>query len=82
MRPRKMTRDPVGELEDLVELGRDEQGRRARVALGDGRRWMNSMLPTSRPRVGWTRSGAVGSALELAGEHELLLVAAGQRPGG
>ena len=33
-------RDPVGQLEDLVELGRDEQDRRAGVALwrspGDG----------------------------------------------
>ena len=29
-------RDPVGQLEDLVELGRDEQDRRPGVALGDG----------------------------------------------
>ena len=46
------------------------------------RRWMNSMLPTSRPRVGWSRTSSLGSRAELAGHDRLLLVAAGQRVGG
>ena len=45
-------------------------------------RWMNSMLPTSRPRVGWSRIEDGELAAELAGDDRLLLVAAGQRAGG
>ena len=42
-------------------------------------RWMNSMLPTSRPRVGWSRMSSFSVAVELAGDDDLLLVAARQR---
>ena len=44
-------------------------------------RWMNSMLPTSRPRVGWSRTSDAQLAAELARDDRLLLVAAGQRAG-
>ena len=44
-------------------------------------RWMNSMLPTSRPRVGWSRIEGRELAAELAGHDRLLLVPAGQRAG-
>ena len=45
-------------------------------------RWMNSMLPTSRPRVGWSRTSSFSSPVELPGDDDLLLVAAGQGAGG
>ena len=41
--------------------------------------WMNSMLPTSRPRVGWSRTSRLQVAGELARDDDLLLVAARQR---
>ena len=37
------------------------------------------MLPTSRPRVGWSRTSSAQVAVELAGDDDLLLVAARQR---
>jgi hypothetical protein len=37
--------------------------------------WMNSMAPISTPRVGWPTAGA-RVAVDLAGQHDLLLVAA------
>jgi hypothetical protein len=47
-------RDPVGQAEDLVELGRDEQEAGAGVLLVSAiLRWMNSVEPTSMPRVSW-----------------------------
>ena len=45
------------------------------------RRWMNSMLPTSRPRVGWSRTSSLQLAVELARDDHLLLIAARQRAG-
>ena len=42
-------------------------------------RWMNSMLPTSRPRVGWSSDEQAQVAAELARDDDLLLVAARQR---
>ena len=71
MRPRYMTRDAVGELQDLVQLGRDEQhGRARRHACAMTCWWMNSMLPTSRPRVGWSSTSSLQVAAELAGHDE------------
>ena len=52
--PRYMTADPVGQLEDLVELGRDQEEAVPASRLAIAWRWMNSTLPTSRPRVGWS----------------------------
>ena len=43
--------------------------------------WMNSIEPTSIPRVGWSAMSRVRGAAELAGDDELLLVAAGQGVG-
>ena len=43
-------------------------------------RWcMNSIAPTSTPRVGWMAISSRQRPGELAGQHDLLLVAAGQR---
>ena len=42
------------------------------------RRWMYSIEPTSRPRVGWAASEELDRAAELAGHDHLLLVAARQ----
>ena len=44
-------------------------------------RWMNSMLPTSRPRVGWSRMRSFSAPVELARDDKLLLVPTGQRAG-
>ena len=43
------------------------------------RLWMNSIEPTSTPRVGCEAISSFRVADELAGQHDLLLVAAGQR---
>ena len=43
---------------------------------------MNSIAPMSTPRVGWPTSEEIGVAVQLAGEHDLLLVAARERGGG
>ena len=53
--------DAVGELEHLVELCRDEQDGRPASRFAIACRWMNSMLPTSRPRVGWSRTSSLRS---------------------
>ena len=53
--------DAVGQLEHLVELGGDEEDGDAGVAPAIAWRWMNSMLPTSRPRVGWSRTRSLRS---------------------
>ena len=73
-------RDAVGEGVDLVELGGDDDhgvalSRCATIGL-----WTNSIEPTSRPRVGWLASSTL-SAADLAGDDDLLLVAAGQVAG-
>ena len=39
------------------------------------------MLPTSSPRVGWSRTRSFGCHAELPRDDHLLLVAARQRPG-
>ena len=43
------------------------------------RRCTNSIAPTSRPRVGCAAISTFGSRVDLAREHDLLLVAAGER---
>ena len=54
--------------------------RRCRRSAAARRRWpMNSIAPTSRPRVGWAATSTVGLGGQLAGEHDALLVAARQR---
>ena len=45
------------------------------------RRCTNSIAPTSRPRVGCAAMSTLRVALDLAREHDLLLVAAGERRG-
>ena len=74
--------DPVGELEDLVELGRDEQDRRARVALGD--RLLVDELDAAHVEAAGrlVEDQEPQVAAELARHDRLLLVAAGQRAGG
>ena len=55
-------RDPVGQLEDLVELRGDRAGSAVPASrLATTCLWMNSMLPTSRPRVGWSRTSSLRS---------------------
>ena len=49
--------------------------RRRRAAVGP----MNSMAPTSRPRVGCAATSTGGRRRQLAGEHDPLLVATRQR---
>ncbi len=46
------------------------------------RLWTNSMDPTSRPRVGLRRDEQLERAREFACQHDLLLVAAGERSRG
>ena len=45
------------------------------------RLWMYSIDPTSRPRVGWAATTSLTGRRELAGDDDLLLVAARERPG-
>ena len=68
--------DAVGEGQDLVELGRHQQHGGALSRISMIRRWMNSIEPTSRPRVGWATTSSFTVAGELAGDDHLLLVAA------
>ena len=42
-------------------------------------RWMNSIEPTSRPRVGWAAMSSLQGRGQLARDDHLLLVAARQR---
>ena len=72
--------DAVGEREQLVEIGGDEQHRAAaRRARARSSAWMRSMAPTSTPRVGCAQTARASSARQLAADHDLLLVAARQR---
>ncbi len=74
--------DAVGQRVDLVELGRDQQHRPALGLLLQDLRQTNSIAPTSRPRVGCAATKSFGIGLELAGQDQLLLVAARQGSGG
>ena len=71
--------DPIGQLQDLVELGRHEQDGRPRVALGD------DLLVDELDAADVEAAGRLVEhqepklAAELAGDDDLLLVAAGQR---
>jgi hypothetical protein len=73
--------DPVGEGEHLVEFGGDEQHRGALIALGDelGVDVLDRADVDTSGRL--RRDEQVDRAIELAGDDELLLVAAGQGAG-
>ena len=73
----------VGQADQLVEVGGDQQHGQARRA---GRRGCWSQIaawaPTSTPRVGCAAISSLGLAAHLAADDQLLLVAAGQRADG
>ena len=72
-------RDPVGQLEDLVELGRHEQDRGPGVALGD-RLLVDELDAADVEAAGrLVEDEQLQVAAELAGDDDLLLVAARQR---
>ena len=71
--------DAVGERQDLLQLERDEQDALPSSRSSTSRRWTNSIAPTSRPRVGCAAISTRRVAVDLAREHDLLLVAAGER---
>ena len=73
--------DPVRQLEDLVELGGDQQDAVPASRLAIAWRWMNSMLPDVEAARRLVEHQQPQVARELAGDDDLLLVAAGQRPG-
>ena len=80
IRPAVHDRDPVGQRRDLVQLAGDDQHRgAARPARRRLRLWMNSIDPTSTPRVGWAAMQQLQRPGHLPGHDDLLLVAAGQR---
>ena len=69
----------VGQLHDLVEVGRDEQHRNAASASSSTSFLrMNSVAPTSMPRVGWSARMSTGSFGELTRNDDLLDIAAGE----
>ena len=75
--------DRVGQADQLLEVGGDEQHargppRRARLMWSQIAAW----APTSTPRVGWAARSTFGSCAHLAADDELLLVAAGERAAG
>ena len=72
-------RDPVGQLEDLVELGGDQQDRRPGVALGDRLAVDELDAPDIEPAGRLVEDEQPQVAGELAGDDDLLLVAARQR---
>ena len=72
--------DAVGDRQQFVELARDQQhadaAARGRADLAIDR---GSTAPTSRPRVGWAATSTTRSVKrQLARQHRLLLVAAGE----
>src|SRR6516164_8798845 len=73
--------DAVGQGVDLVELGRDDHHRHALVPLGD------QALVYKLDRADVEAAGRLADdhqldvAAHLPGDHDLLLIAAGQRPG-
>ena len=80
--PSWMHRDPVGDLEQLVEILADHQHRGAAAGEIDQRLPDGGGGQASTPQVGWLTTSTPGSAQDLAADHELLQVAAGQRAGG
>ena len=73
--------DPVTQLEDLVELGRDEQHGRTRIPLLDRLAMDELDAADVEPARGLVEDEETEVAVELPGDDDLLLVAAGQRPG-
>ena len=71
--------DPVGQLEDLVELRRDEQDGRPGVALGDGLLVDELDAADVEAASRLVEDEQAQVAAELARDDDLLLVAAGQR---
>ncbi len=74
-------RDAVGELQHLVQLGGDEQHGRARVALEDDLPVDELDAAHVQAAGGLVEHQQLEVAAELARHDELLLVAAGERPG-
>src|SRR5882672_10922840 len=72
-------RDSVGQLEHLVELGRDEEDRRSRVASGDDLAVNELDAADVEPAGRLIEYQRPEFAAELAGHDHLLLVAARQR---
>ena len=76
--PRYITADPVGQLEHLVELGRDEQDGRSLVALGDHLAVDELDAADVQAARRLVEHQHAQLAAELARHDGLLLVAAGQ----
>ena len=74
-------RDPVGQLEDLVELGRDEQDRRSGVTHLDRPAMDEFDAADVEPARRLVENKELGGAAELARHDGLLLVAARKRVG-
>ena len=72
-------RDAVGELQHLVEVGGDEKDRAPSVALGDDLVVDELRGSNVQAARGVDRHEELGVGVELTGEDDLLLVAAGQR---
>ena len=79
MRPFVHDGDAVGERADLVQLGRDEQHRRARVALGDELAVDELDGADIHAARGLRGEQHARLAADLARDDDLLLVAAGER---
>ena len=73
--------DAVRELDDLVELGRDEEDRHAGVTLLDGALVDELDAADVEPARRLIEDEERQLAVELSRDHDLLLVAAGQRAG-
>ena len=70
--------DPVGQGQDLVQVLRDQQGRRPLSRCRSSRRCTYSVALTSSPRVGWAASSTAGPAGQLPRQDQLLDVPPGQ----
>src|SRR3954447_23108138 len=68
--------DPVGQLQHLVELGRDEQDRRSRIALGDDLAVDELDAADIKAACGLIEDEQAQLTVELACDNDLLLVAA------
>jgi hypothetical protein len=70
---------PVGHAEHLGQLGGDHQTASPSAASDDSSRCTSALVPTSMPRVGSSTISTLRFGGQPLGEHDLLLVAAGQR---
>ena len=71
--------DAVGQLEDLVELRRDQEGGRPGVTLGDHLAMDELDAADVQSASRLVEDEQLQVALELARDHDLLLIAARQR---